>query len=163
MICYFDTSALVKLYVDEEGSELVADYMQKCTFIATSKVAYAEARAAFARAGREGILDTQAYRDVVANFNEDWKFYFALEVSDSILQRVNTLVDKYPLRGFDALHLASSIILSRRLDGEKLLVACWDARLWDCYMQEGFSLIPGNRPAKYSSFSQCNNGYFAPR
>ena len=148
MICYFDTSALVKLYVEEEGSELVADYSRKCIFIATSKVAYAEARAAFARAGREGILDTQAYRDVVANFNEDWTSYFALEVSDSVLQRVDTLVDKYPIRGFDALHLASSIILSRRLDGEKLLVACWDARLWDYYLQEGFSLIPGDRPAK---------------
>ena len=82
MICYFDTSALVKLYVEEEGSELVADYSRKCIFIATSKVAYAEARSAFARAGREGILNLQAYRDLVANFNEDWPSYFALEVSE---------------------------------------------------------------------------------
>ncbi|MCL4464322.1 MAG: type II toxin-antitoxin system VapC family toxin [Firmicutes bacterium] len=148
MICYFDTSALVKLYVEEEGSELVADYSRKGLFIATSRVAYAEARSVFARASREGILDVQAYRDVVANFNEEWPSYFALEVSDTVLQRVDTLVDKYPLRGFDALHLASTIILSRQLDGEDLLVACWDARLWDYYLQEGFSLIPGDRPAK---------------
>lgn len=147
MICYFDTSALVKLYVEEEGSELVADYSRRCIFVATSKVAFAEARAAFARARREGILDVQAYRHVVDSFNEDWPAYFALGVSDSVLQRVNTLVDKYPLRGFDALHLASAMILSRRLDGEDLLVACWDAKLWNYYLQEGFSLIPGDRPA----------------
>jgi len=148
MICYFDTSALVKLYVEEEGSELVADYARKCIFVATSKVAFAETRAAFARAGREGILDVQAYRRVVDGFNEDWPSYFALEVSDSVLQRVDSLIDKYPLRGFDALHLASTIVLSRRTNGEDLLVACWDAKLWDYYLQEGFSLIPGNRPAK---------------
>jgi predicted nucleic acid-binding protein len=148
MICYFDTSALVKLYVEEDGSELVADYSRKSIFIATSRVAFAEARSAFARARREGILEVQAYCDVVANFNEDWPSYFALEVSDSVLQRVDALVDKYPMRGFDAIHLASTIILSRRLDGEDLQVACWDARLWDYYLQEGFSLIPGDRPAK---------------
>lgn len=40
MICYFDTSALVKLYVEEDGSELVADYSRKSIFIATSRVAF---------------------------------------------------------------------------------------------------------------------------
>lgn len=148
MISYFDTSALVKLYVDEEGSKLAADYVRKSLAVATSKVAYAEARAAFARAWREGVLDNQAYQHVVANFKEDWPAYFALEISDAVLQRVDALADKYPLRGFDLLHLASSIVLSRRLKGEKLLVACWDARLWDVYLQEEFSLIPEERPGR---------------
>jgi len=146
MICYFDTSALVKLYVEEEGSELVAGYSQKSLFVATSRVAYAEARSAFARSWREGILDDHAYREVVSNFKEEWPAFFALEVSDSVLQRVDALIDKYPLRGFDVLHFASTIILSRQVESEELVVACWDARLWDYYLQEGFSLIPGERP-----------------
>jgi len=146
MICYFDTSALVKLYVEEEGSELVAEYSRNCIFLATSRVAFAEGRAAFARARREGILDVNSYRDVVSCFNVDWTSYFALEVSDTVLKLVDSLVDKYPLRGFDALHLASAIILSRRIDEEELIVACWDAKLWDYYKQEGFTLIPQSKP-----------------
>jgi len=146
MICYYDTSALVKLYVEEEGSELVAAYSKKSLFVATSRVAYAEARSAFARAWRESILGDQEYREVVSNFKEEWPAFFALDVSDSVLQRVDTLIDKYRLRGFDALHLASTIVLSRRIEGEELVVGCWDARLWDYYQKEGFSLIPGERP-----------------
>ena len=106
----------------------------------------AEARAAFARAWREGILEDQEYIEVVSNFKEEWPAFFALDVSDSVLQRVDVLIDKYRLRGFDALHLASTVVLSRRNEGEEILVGCWDARLWDCYQQEGFSLLPEERP-----------------
>jgi len=70
------------------------------------------------------MLTDQAYPDVAANFKEDWAAYFALEISDSILRQVDTLVDKFPLRGFDLLYLAGVIVLSGRLEGEELLVAC---------------------------------------
>lgn len=146
MICYFDTSALVKLYVEETGSELLKAYTRESPLVATSRVAYAEARAAFARAWHEGILGDQEYQEVVFNFKKEWPAFFALAVSDSVLQCVDVLIDKYCLRGFDALHLASAVVLSRWNEGEKILVGCWDARLWDCYQQEGFSLLPEERP-----------------
>ena len=49
LILYLDTSALVKLYVRERGSARVRAQVGKADAIATSVVAYAEARAAFAR------------------------------------------------------------------------------------------------------------------
>ncbi len=146
MICYYDTSALVKLYVEEDGSDLVAAYSQKSLMVATSRVAYAEARSAFARSWRDGVLGDKEYREVVSNFKEDWPAFFTLDVSDPVLHRVDYLIDKYRLRGFDALHLASAIVLSRRIKDEKLIVACWDARLWDYYKEEGFLLKPEKRP-----------------
>ncbi len=109
-------------------------------------MAYAEARAAFARAWREEILGDQEYIEVVSNFKEEWPLFLTLDVSDSVLQRVDVLIDKYRLRGFDVLHLASTVFLSRRNEDEELLVGCWDAKLWDCYQQEGFSLLPEERP-----------------
>ncbi len=56
MICYLDTSALVKLYVQEEGSDQVSSLVDCSIVIATCKIAFAEARAAFARSYREGII-----------------------------------------------------------------------------------------------------------
>ena len=53
MILYLDTSALVKLYVRERGSAQVRAHVNNADVIATSVVAYAEARAAFARLRRE--------------------------------------------------------------------------------------------------------------
>jgi len=53
---YLDTSALVKLYIAEEGSLLVRTALADARFVATSVVAYVEARAAFARRRRERAL-----------------------------------------------------------------------------------------------------------
>ncbi len=50
MILYLDTSALVKLYVSEEGSEIVRGAVESAGRVATSRIAYAEARAALAPA-----------------------------------------------------------------------------------------------------------------
>ena len=54
MILYLDTSALVKLYVEEDGSEEVSTAVRDASRVATSAVAYPEARATFARLEREG-------------------------------------------------------------------------------------------------------------
>ena len=46
MILYLDTSALVKLYLDEEDSGAVHEAVEVAEGVATSTVAYAETRAA---------------------------------------------------------------------------------------------------------------------
>jgi len=58
VICYLDSSALVKLYVHEQGSETVRKLVDAASAVATSKVAYPEARAALARGFREGSFHT---------------------------------------------------------------------------------------------------------
>jgi len=60
-----DTSALVKLYVDEEGSPAVHGALQQATVAATSTLAYFEARSALARRRREGGLAATEYRRAV--------------------------------------------------------------------------------------------------
>ncbi|MGH8694308.1 MAG: PIN domain-containing protein [Burkholderiales bacterium] len=65
MILYLDTSALVKLYVREQGSAQVRAHVNKADVIATSVVAYAEARAAFARLRRERPASGKRHRERV--------------------------------------------------------------------------------------------------
>jgi uncharacterized protein with PIN domain len=55
MVLYLDTSSLVKLYVEEKDSSRVANLVGSSNVTATSLVAYAEARAAFARRFRESF------------------------------------------------------------------------------------------------------------
>lgn len=54
MILYLDTSSLVKLYVAELGSAQVRQMVVRAGVVATSVVAFPEARSAFARLAREG-------------------------------------------------------------------------------------------------------------
>ena len=53
MILYLDTSSLVKLYMEEEGSLKIETLVRSSEATVTSIVSYAEARAAFARRFRE--------------------------------------------------------------------------------------------------------------
>ncbi len=66
MILYLDTSALVKLYVRETGSVRVRNWLNKATAAATSVVAYAEARATFARLHRSALSNPRRHRERVA-------------------------------------------------------------------------------------------------
>lgn len=129
MNLYLDTSALVKLYVAEEGRELVIEAVRNADRVATSTVAYAEARAAFARLKREGDLDEEGYRRVVESLEEGWEGYDRLTVSDVVARRAGDMAEKHALRGFDAIHLASAARLKERFEDLRFLA--FDARLLD--------------------------------
>ncbi len=113
MIGYLDTSSLVKLYVEEEGSALIRELVDRAELVATSVVAYAEARAALARQRREGGLTSAGYDRARNDFERDWPRYLTIEVSESVYRSAGDLAEKHHLRGFDSLHLASYLFLYR--------------------------------------------------
>ncbi len=72
---YLDTSSLVKLYVEQTGSDEVRQDLAEASVAATSLVAYAEARAAFARLRREDDITASAFRAVKRDLDNDWPGY----------------------------------------------------------------------------------------
>lgn len=110
MILYLDTSSLVKLYVEEQGSEQVLELAREAHTIATSWLTYTEARSAFARKYREGAISLAEYQKRADEFESEWGVgYLALEVSYNILLDAGNLAAKHPLRALDAIHLASAL------------------------------------------------------
>jgi len=118
---YLDTSALVKLYVTEEGREAVIRAVEEASRVATSTVAYAEARAALARRNREGALNNEEHRRIVTALDEGWESYDRLAVSNAVTRRAGSIAERYSLRGFDAIHLASAARLRERFANLRLL------------------------------------------
>ena len=86
MILYLDTSALVKIYVEEARSADVRENAKQAESLATSRVVYAEARAAFARKRRGRGLSRAGYRSVVTDLDQDWDDYFIVDVSESVVR-----------------------------------------------------------------------------
>ena len=80
MILYLDTSALVKLYVDEAGSDVVQAAVSAATHVATSRVAYPEARSAFARQHVAGNLSDTDLRRIVAALDRDFLSLVVVEL-----------------------------------------------------------------------------------
>ena len=125
---YLDTSALVKLYVrEEEGYDVVREAVEEAERVATSTVAYAEARAALARKERESDLDEEGHRRAVGALDDEWRRYDRLVVSDLVSYRAGVLAQRYALRGFDAIHLASAARLLERFQDLRFLA--FDDRL----------------------------------
>ncbi len=95
--------------------------------MATSTVAYAEARAALARREREGVLDEVGYRRAVGALDDEWRRYARLAVSNLVAYRAGEMAERYALRGFDAVHLASAARLRERFGDLRFLA--FDDRL----------------------------------
>jgi len=137
---YLDTSALIKRYIWESGSEHVRQVFRENAVIVTSKIAYPEVYAAFTRRMREGHLVPIRYRQVCRLFEREWPAYLIIEVHDEVLRLSRDLIIKHPLRGFDALHLASAKSLWQHLK-TPLTFVCADQRLLESAKAEGFKLL----------------------
>ena len=128
MILYLDTSALVKLYVSEEGSESVRGAVEAADTVATSRVAYSEARAALAMAARLGRITEEERAAAAAVFRTDWHLFSVVNVTQSLVELAAELAEAKTLRGFDAIHLASSILILQRTQ-EPVRFMAWDRPL----------------------------------
>lgn len=139
MILYLDTSALVKLYIEEPGSQEVKAAVKEAKIVTTSRVACVEARAGIARKYREGELSKEEHDQVVKDLKQDWDNYFIVEVSESVAKLGGELTSRHPLRGFDAIHLASGLLLKRRTRLD-ILFSCFDERLKAAAQTEGLTV-----------------------
>jgi predicted nucleic acid-binding protein len=141
---YLDTSALVKLYVDEDGSSMVREWVDDAEAVATSILAFVEGRAAFARRHREKRISSAAHARLVRDFAADWDRYLVLEATELLIRPAGKLTEIHRLRAYHAIHLASAKILREKL-AEPVSFASWDARLVAAARKEGLEVMPLSR------------------
>ena len=115
---YLDASALVKRYVREQGSDAVQARFEAGEKIFTSALSYAEVQAALAKLYRMGKrrrdtgLRRREFVRARKRFVEDWLFSLSiLELDTKAMTALPDLVERYPLRGADAVHLSSALWL----------------------------------------------------
>ena len=139
MILYLDTSALVKLYVPETDSDTMQQRVETADLPSTSRISYAEARAAFARKRREHTVSARDYRTIVQDFDNDWETYFIVDVSETLIKRAGQLAEQHALRGYDAVHLASAVIVSEETN-QPVRFACFDEKLCRAARRHGLTV-----------------------
>lgn len=128
MILFCDTSALVKLYVREDGSDAVRQQANAARVVAASRIAWAEAMAAMARRLREAPADTPAIDAAREQLRADWPLYAIVEVTQPLVELAGDLADSFALRGYDSVQLASARTLQQHTQ-ETVHFACFDTRL----------------------------------
>ena len=128
MILFCDTSALVKLYVHEDGSDDMVREAAASDLIAVCRIAWVETMSAMARRSREQPRDavtiTRARHRVVT----DWPHYLTLDLTQELVELAGEYADAFALRAYDSVQLAAVQTLHRELPGE-VRFACFDGRL----------------------------------
>ena len=129
MTLYLDTSSLVKLYVDEEGSTDVHALVRATEMVVTAVIAYPEARAAFARLRRERVLRPTAFTSVKRAFDDDWSRYLTMDITAQVAHAAGDLAERFRLRGYDSVHLAAFAEMVRRAGAAASVFSSFDGRL----------------------------------
>jgi uncharacterized protein len=129
VILYLDTSSLVKVYLTEAGSDDVRALASEARVVTTSLVAYPQVRAAFARRHRDRTLRPADFMRVKRDFEADWLTYVTIEVTAAICQEAGDLAERYRLRGYDSIHLASFGEILRGIGGGNARFSSFDDRL----------------------------------
>lgn len=122
---FLDTSVLAKRYVDEAGSEWVANLFTTDTepLVYSAEITVVELTSAIVRRSKGGTISPDELTNAISEFDRHLiRDYYVLEIDSNLLIDARLLVSKHGLRAYDAVQLAV---------GQKL----------------NLSQIEGNRPA----------------
>lgn len=137
-IAYFDSSALVKLVVVEDGSEQAAALRGEADEVVSSELAYVEVRAALAAAQRDRRLTAQQHRSARVRWERIWDTTSAVTPATALIAHAGDLAEEYALRGYDAVHLASALAL----ESSSIVVVSWDGRMRAGADRAGLAIAP---------------------
>jgi predicted nucleic acid-binding protein len=111
---YFDTSALIKRYVQEAGRRDVLQLLGK-NHCVVSAVLPVEIRSALRRRVAEGTLDEKRIPAILKRLTADRAFWTFVEISRDVLALAETLSAGHPLRALDAIHVACAQLFATRM------------------------------------------------
>lgn len=130
---YLDTSALIKRYVAEPGSTWIRTLADPTAphLLLTARLTVVEARSALARRKREALIS-----------DDDHAFtqYHFVELEGAVVNLAGDLLDRHPLRAYDAVQLASALMINSALiaaDLSGLIFLTADDRLLSTAQIEG--------------------------
>jgi uncharacterized protein len=109
-LAYFDTSVLVKNYIQEAGSTRVRELLETYEFV-SSAIAPIELHSAVRRRHRQGEMTRRHYTSILARVKQDRAFWQLVEPVPPVLTKAEEIAITYNVRTLDAVHLASAIVI----------------------------------------------------
>jgi len=98
-VAYFDTSAIVKLVIDEKGTSTAQQAWNEADAVVSGLLSYPEARAALAAAKRQRRLAPKPYRAALDRFEHLWSSLEVVEIAPAIARFAGDLAERLALRG----------------------------------------------------------------
>jgi predicted nucleic acid-binding protein len=141
MILYLDTSALVKRYIREAGTEEVIPLVENAESVGSASLTKVEMAAALEKAVRQGWTKRKTAWQAWRDFLDHWPSFTRVNISSGTIERASALAWEYSLRGYDALHLACALLWQEMLETQVTL-ATFDRDLWRASKKAGLAVWP---------------------
>ena len=135
MTIYLDTSALIKNYIEESGSDSITKMMYEADKIYVSYITRIECISTFRRILHEENITEEEYKRLKNELLYDFKYYTEIETKKA-LDNCENVIDKYQLKTLDSIQLSSAMYIKNELD----IFICCDTKLNDALKNEGLSI-----------------------
>jgi len=106
---FLDTSAFAKRYVAEQKSDKVMELCQQADSLVVSVICVPELISTLSRLLREKKLTKAAFRKLKNDAIADLADVDVCQITPNVLVSVVSLLESYPLRAMDALHVACAL------------------------------------------------------
>ena len=128
MILFCDTSALLKLFIDEQGSESMINARSSSKGIAVCRITWAESMAALAQRTRFKGTNQSRLAQARSMFEQAWPGFVIADITQPLVERAGVFAEAFALRGYDSVQLAAAHQLHEQF-ALPLTFACFDRRL----------------------------------
>jgi uncharacterized protein len=108
---FFDTSAFVKRYINESGTDKVLEWCDKATEIGLSGIVLPEIISAFCRLRREERITGVQYQQLKSSLMADIEDAALCDLAPAVLAQSILSLENNVLRGMDAIHVGSAVVL----------------------------------------------------
>jgi predicted nucleic acid-binding protein len=115
MISYVDTSTLLKLVIDEDGSDRAGTIWTSADTVVSVALIIVEARAALAGARSRGRLTAKQHAEAKAELGVLLAALHIVEPTEQLIAAAADLAEAEGLRGYDAVHLAAAVLVEATL------------------------------------------------
>ena len=109
MRTFFDSSCLAKRYIQEQGSGKVEALLAEATEAAVSLICPPEITSALSRLRRHSSISAAQYDTAKKALFEDIEDMSVCAITIPVVHVAIDLIERYPLRTMDALHVACAL------------------------------------------------------
>lgn len=131
IIYYLDASAWVKRYYQEMGTQWVQGLFIRGETIGCATLGMIEVIATLSRKHKAREITAFQFKQKAQELEDDWKHFIQIQMTSEVVDNAKELTKKLALRGSDAIHLSSALLLQRRFLGkdDRLIIVTSDYEL----------------------------------
>jgi predicted nucleic acid-binding protein len=147
-IYYLDASAWVKRYYVEPGSGWVRRLFQQSAVFASASLGLVEVASTLARKEKAGDIPRSRLDQALLDLRQDWQQFAKVHLTDEVLTDAFRVARANALRGSDAVHLASALLLKAGLAGteDEMILVTSDRELREAGQASGLHVVDPTNP-----------------